>query len=76
MTNIRPMKERYIQAYILRTHDDINAFNIGHAMSNISKGITECWDGWMTKEEIEKISNLQGIASKLDRRLPPSSANS
>jgi type VI secretion system protein VasJ len=69
LPNIRPMKERYMKAYILRTHDDIQAFNIGHAMSNISKGITECWDGWMTEEEIERISDLQGIASKLDRRL-------
>jgi len=69
LPNIRPMKERYMQAYILRTHDDIQAFNIGHAMSNIGKGITECWDGWMTEEEIETISKLQGIAFKLDQQL-------
>jgi len=69
LPNIRPVKERYIKASILRTHDDIQAFNIGHAMSNINKGITECWDGWMTKEEIENISYLGGIASVLDRRL-------
>lgn len=69
LPNIRPMKERYIKAYILRTHNDIRAFNIGHAMSNIGKGITECWDGWMTKEEIETISELQGVASKLDQQL-------
>lgn len=69
LPNIRPMKERYMKAYILRTHDDIQAFNIGHAMSNINKGITECWNGWMTTEEIEKISDIGGIASVLDRRL-------
>lgn len=69
LPNIRPMKERYIKAYILRTHNDIQAFNIGHAMNNIGKGITECWDGWMTKEEIETISELQGVASKLDQQL-------
>ncbi|WP_395489229.1 type VI secretion protein ImpA [Cedecea davisae] len=69
LPNIRPMKERYIKAYVLRTHDDIQAFNIGHAMSNINKGITECWDGWMEQEEIEKISDLGGIAAILDRRL-------
>lgn len=69
LPNIRPMKERYIQAYILRTHDDIQAFNIGHAMSNIGKGITECWDGWMTEEEIDTISELGSIATRLDRRL-------
>ncbi|MGP6446075.1 type VI secretion protein ImpA, partial [Rahnella aceris] len=31
MPNIRPMKERYMKAYILRTHNDIKAFDIGHA---------------------------------------------
>ena len=69
LPNIRPARERYIKAYILRTHDDIQAFRIGHAMSNINKGITECWDGWMTKEEIEKISELETIAFRLDLRL-------
>ena len=61
--------ERYIKAYILRTHDDIEAFNTGHAMSNIRKGITEFWDGWMTEEEIKNISELGSIAAELDRRL-------
>ncbi|MCG0457403.1 type VI secretion protein ImpA [Enterobacter cloacae complex sp. ECC445] len=69
LPNIRSARERYIEAFILRTHNDIKAFNIGHTMRYISKGITECWDGWMTKEEIEAISELQGIASKLDGRL-------
>ena len=69
LPNIRPVRERYIKAYILRTHDDVQAFNIGHAMSYISKGITECWNGWMTAEEIQNISELQSMASKLDRRL-------
>ncbi|EXU74194.1 hypothetical protein [Erwinia mallotivora] len=69
MPNIRPMRERYIKACILRTHNDIQAFNIGHAMSNIRKGITEFWDGWMTKEEIGNISELGSIAAELDRQL-------
>ena len=69
LPNIRPMKERYINAYILRTHNNIQAFDIGHAMSNIRKGITEFWDGWMTQDEIETISELGSIAAILDRRL-------
>ena len=69
MPNLRPMKDRYMQAYILRTHNDIKAFNIGHAMSNIRKGIVEFWDGWMTEGEIEKISKLESVASELDMRL-------
>ncbi|WP_435955004.1 type VI secretion protein ImpA [Dryocola sp. BD626] len=69
MPNLRPMKDRYMQAYILRTHEDIKAFNIGHAMSNIRKGIVEFWNGWMTDEEIEKISALESAASELDMRL-------
>ncbi|MGV0087132.1 type VI secretion protein ImpA (plasmid) [Rahnella aceris] len=69
MPNIRPMKERYMKAYILRTHNDIKAFDIGHAMSNISKGIVEFWNGWMTEYEINKISALESVAKKLDRRL-------
>jgi len=72
MPNIRPMKERYMKAYILRTHNDIKAFDIGHAMSNISKGIVEFWNGWMTEEEILVISQLETIASKLDHRLSDS----
>ena len=69
MPNIRPQRERYIRAYILRTHDDIEAYRIGHAMSNIRKGITEFWDGWMTDEEIKRISDLGSIAGELDRQL-------
>ncbi|WP_435955005.1 type VI secretion protein ImpA [Dryocola sp. BD626] len=69
MPNLRPMKDRYMQAYILRTHNDIKAFNIGHAMSNIRKGVVEFWDGWMTEEEGLFIANLEYSASQLDRRL-------
>lgn len=69
MPNIRPARERYIQAYILRTHNDIKAFNIGHAMSNISKGITEYWDGWMTEEEGQLIADRRYPASQLDNKL-------
>lgn len=64
-----PAKDQYIKGYVAQVNDDIKAFYVGGAMSNISKGITECWDGWMTQEEIENISELQGIASELDRRL-------
>ena len=69
MPNIRPMKERYMKAYILRTHSDIKAFDVGHAMSSISRGIVEFWNGWMTEYEIEQISALESKASKLDKRL-------
>jgi len=69
MANIRPAKDRYIRAYILRTHNDIKAFDIGHTMSNIRKGIVDFWDGWMTEEEGLNIANLEYIAAKLDDRL-------
>ena len=65
MPNIRPMKERYMKAYILRTHNDIKAFDIGHAMSNINKGIVEFWNGWMKEEDILNISELEYKASDL-----------
>lgn len=69
MPNIRSARERYTGAFILRTHNDIKAFNIGHTMSDINKGITECWNGWMTQEEIEKVSELGSTAAILNRRL-------
>ena len=69
MPNIRPMKERYMKAYILRTHNDIKAFDIGHAMSNINKGIVEFWDGWMTDQEKDKIRHHEYQASELDKNL-------
>ena len=69
MPNIRSAKARYTEAFILRTHNDIRAFNIGHTMSDIRKGINECWNGWMTEDEIERISDLESIASELDKRL-------
>ncbi|MBU9855714.1 type VI secretion protein ImpA [Rahnella bonaserana] len=69
MPNIRPMKERYMKAYILRTHNDIKAFDIGHAMSNINKGIVEFWDGWMTDQERDKIRHHEYQASELDKNL-------
>ncbi|MDR0806736.1 MAG: type VI secretion protein ImpA [Enterobacteriaceae bacterium] len=69
MPNLRPARERYIKAYILRTHNDIKAFNIGDMMSNVNKGISEFWDNWMTEEERQNISNLFSIAYKLDDRL-------
>jgi type VI secretion system protein VasJ len=69
LPNIRSARERYIQAYILRTHNDIQAFNIGHTMSDIGKGITECWDGWMTEEEGQLIADRRYPASQLDNKL-------
>ncbi|MCW2105576.1 UNVERIFIED_ORG: hypothetical protein M2402_002744 [Rahnella aquatilis] len=69
MSNIRPLKERYIKAYILRTHNDVKAFDIGHAMSNINKGIVEFWDGWMTDQEKDKIRHHEYQASELDKNL-------
>lgn len=69
MPNIRDLKEHFITRTIQRINNNPEAFHIGAAMRYISKGITECWDGWMTKREIEMISELQGIASKLDGRL-------
>jgi type VI secretion system protein VasJ len=69
MPNLRPLKERYMNAYILRAHNDIKAFNIGHAMSGITKGIVEFWNGWMTDEERQLIGRLDAKASVLDQQL-------
>jgi hypothetical protein len=66
LPNIRPGKQRYINAYILRTQNDPEAFNIGHAMNNYTRGIVEFWDGWMTEQEQERISRTQDLASRLD----------
>ncbi|EJL80739.1 hypothetical protein [Pantoea sp. GM01] len=69
MGNIRPLKQRYNQAYILRTHEDPRAYDIGHAMSNIRRGVVEFWDGWMTSEEGTLISNKEYLATILDDNL-------
>jgi len=69
LPNIRDLKEHFIIRTIQRINNNPEAFHMGAAMSYINKGITECWDGWMTKEEIEKISEIQMIASKLDQQL-------
>ncbi|WP_312625533.1 type VI secretion protein ImpA [Scandinavium sp.] len=69
LPNIRHGRERYINAYILRTHNDPKAFNIGSAMNGYSRGIDEFWDGWMTDEEQTRIAIAEGEASELDKRL-------
>jgi hypothetical protein len=69
LPNIRPGRERYINAYILRTHNDPQAFNIGHAMKNYRRGISEFWDGWMTDEEQMRIAMAEYRADELDQRL-------
>uniref|UniRef100_UPI001F231E4E type VI secretion protein ImpA n=1 Tax=Enterobacter cancerogenus TaxID=69218 RepID=UPI001F231E4E len=70
LPNIRGGRERYIQAYILRTHNDPEAFyKVGHTMSNYSKGISEFWDGWMTEEEKKRIWKADILATELDKKL-------
>ena len=70
LPNIRPSRERYIKAYILRTHNDPEAFcHVGHTMSNFSRGISEFWDGWMTEEEKEQIWKADCLAAELDKKL-------
>lgn len=69
MPNIRPVKEQYVKGYISRINNDIKAFHVGGTMSSITKGITDCWNGWMTEDEIKKISELESIAAELDKRL-------
>lgn len=59
MPNIRPVKEQYVKGYIARINNDITAFHVGGAMSSITKGITDCWNGWMTEGEIKKYLNLK-----------------
>lgn len=65
LPNIRPDKERYINAYILRTKNDPGAFKIGHTMSGNTRGIGEFWNGWMTKQELECISHAKNVFSRL-----------
>ncbi|PLR37637.1 type VI secretion protein ImpA [Chimaeribacter coloradensis] len=69
LPNIRPDRERYINAYILRTHNDPAAFNIGHTMKENSRGISEFWNGWMTDEERQCIDQAERRAGYLDQRL-------
>ncbi|HGW3770560.1 TPA: type VI secretion protein ImpA [Enterobacter cloacae] len=70
LPNIRGGRKRYIQAYILRTHNDPEAFyKVGHTMSNYSKGISEFWNGWMTAEEKKRIWNADVLATELDKKL-------
>lgn len=67
LPNIRPARERYIKAYIDRTHNDLRCFDgIGHTISNWIRGICEFWDGWMSDSEKAHISALTNEASRLD----------
>ena len=69
LPNIRPSRSQYINAYILRTHNDPEAFRIGHTMSDFRRGISEFWDGWMTEEEKERIWKADSLAADLDKKL-------
>ncbi|WP_368540750.1 type VI secretion protein ImpA [Enterobacter soli] len=69
LPNIRPSRDRYINAYILRTHNDPEAFRIGHTMSDFRRGISEFWDGWMTDEEKKRIWKIDSLAADLDKKL-------
>lgn len=69
MPNIRDLREHFITRTIQRINNDLQAFSMGSAMGYINKGISEFWDGWMTEEEIQRISDLQDVATRLDKRL-------
>jgi hypothetical protein len=69
LPNIRTAREQYINAYIYRTHNDPEAFRIGHTMNDFNRGIGEFWDGWMTEEEQIRIAKAGGKATPLDKRL-------
>lgn len=69
MRNIRPLRDHFVVRAIERAQDDPKAFKMGTAMAYIGKGIGDCWDGWMTEEERNKISDLFSIAHRLDKRL-------
>lgn len=69
LPNLRCIRDRYINAFILRTHNDPAAFNIGHAMSSYNRNIGEFWDGWMTQGEKECIRKAFSVAFILDKQL-------
>ena len=69
LPNIRPSREQYINAYILRTHNNPEAFRIGHAMNDFNRNICEFWDGWMTDKEQNQIARAEGNAYWLDKVL-------
>lgn len=69
LPNIRPSREQYINAYIYRTHNNPQAFRIGHTMNDFRRGISEFWDGWMTDEEQIRIARAESRAYKLDKQL-------
>jgi len=70
LPNIRPARERYIASYILRTHNDPQAFQgVGNTLRSWNRGIDEFWDGWMTEEELRRISQARDYATLLDERL-------
>jgi len=70
LPNIRPARDRYINSYIMRTHNDPQAFQgVGNTLSNWNRGIDEFWDGWMTEEEKQRILFLRDRATELDFQL-------
>ncbi|WP_191832463.1 type VI secretion protein ImpA [Pseudomonas fluorescens] len=69
LPNIRGSRDYYIKAYIQRVNNDPSAFKAGFAMRSHRRGIVEFWDGWMTEEEQQCISNTEDVASRLDQQL-------
>ncbi|AUJ83356.1 type VI secretion protein ImpA [Enterobacter cancerogenus] len=69
LPNIRPSREQYINAYILRTHNNPEAFRIGHTMNDFNRNICEFWNGWMTDKEKKQIARAEGEAYWLDKVL-------
>ena len=70
LVNIRPARDRYIKAYILRTHNDPLAFQgVGNTLNNWNRGVDEFWDGWMLEQEQRLISRSRERATLLDGRL-------
>ena len=70
LPNIRPARQRYIEAYVRRTHNDPKAFGgVGNTLSNWNRGMDAFWDGWMTDGERQRIELLRERATKLDERL-------
>ncbi|HEX8595869.1 MAG TPA: hypothetical protein VF682_21720 [Pseudomonas sp.] len=70
LPNIRPARQRYIEAYVRRTHNDPKAFGgVGNTLSNWNRGMSEFWDGWMTDEERQRIELLRDRATELDKQL-------
>jgi hypothetical protein len=69
LPNIRPARDYYTKAYILRVNNDPLAFSIGRAMRSYERAMCEFWNGWMTEAEQKSISQASVCANRLDQRL-------